>query len=492
MEVDKANEKEEVKAPVDGRNFIIETLVGILLYASYLQSQNNIKGYLTAVFIFVLSIRIFLLIFSFRETKIFWSIFKLVLQSTFIYYFLTYTNPFYNLLFFWVPCPFLFKVMNYFLLSCYFSRDLLISKKHSKINFLKSLIFYRLYEILTHSFRRFLKFLFMLLTIKLAIFIIYDKFSDYMINKNSLNQQKFFIAANLFNNEDILHDWQNELKNLINFLGPSNCYVSIAENGDSSDNTGKLLDEFKKELDNLKVKNKIITHKVVEKKNFERIEFLAMVRNLAMAYIYEIPELDFSNTKIIFLNDVIYSYRDILNLLMTNDQNYDLACGLDFYESFYDVWVSRGIDGFPLSFYYPYFPNKVAAERVINGENVRVFTCWNGAIVMKAEPFKDKELLYFRPNKKYRQSECTVLIVDMLYLGYNKVILNPNVKFTYTYYYHYMNKYVYPWTKNVFTYFYYFFQHFNLKPEFNYANLSDDNVINEDFLRVIENILKKD
>ena len=85
----------------------------------------------------------------------------------------------------------------------------------------------------------------------------------------------------------------------------------------------------------MNVKNKIITHKVVEKKKFERIEFLAKVRNLAMAYIYQIPELDFSNTKIIFLNDVIYSYRDILNLLVTNDQNYDLACGLDFYESFF-------------------------------------------------------------------------------------------------------------------------------------------------------------
>ena len=50
-----------------------------------------------------------------------------------------------------------------------------------------------------------------------------------------------FVAANLYNNEDVLPTLFQELPVLLEYLGPGNVYVSIYENG-SNDKTPQLLD----------------------------------------------------------------------------------------------------------------------------------------------------------------------------------------------------------------------------------------------------------
>ena len=59
-------------------------------------------------------------------------------------------------------------------------------------------------------------------------------------------------------------------------------YISILENKDSKDNTRQYLQEFKKYLDDNKVKNKIILEKINNKDDTERIVYLGELRDLSL------------------------------------------------------------------------------------------------------------------------------------------------------------------------------------------------------------------
>lgn len=56
-----------------------------------------------------------------------------------------------------------------------------------------------------------------------------------------------------------------------------------------------------------------------------RIEFLAAVRNLALAPLLERGGYD----RVLFSNDIFVSAESIVELLHTKDGDYDMACGLD-------------------------------------------------------------------------------------------------------------------------------------------------------------------
>ena len=66
-----------------------------------------------------------------------------------------------------------------------------------------------------------------------------------------------------------------------------------------------------------------------------------------------------------------------------------------------------------------------------------------------------------------------LLCVDYWKLGFNKIIVNPNIKVAYEYPYYYLHKYIYDVSKNIITYFYYYFKN---TPDYeDYANY-DDNI----------------
>jgi hypothetical protein len=410
-----------------------------------------------------------------KNIQSFLTFIKFIFYIVMINYLIKNNNPFFNLLFFWLPFQNYFKGMLMIKVLNYLIHKEIIKIKDKSL-LLKEDIGDKSYN--ENSFNcNFInkKIIFVLLLIKILHFLFEDQFSYLLINKSKLKSQKYFIAANLYNNQDIIEDWTSEMLKLVNYLGPENCFVSIVENGDSSDKTPLVLKKFEEELNSRNVTNRIITQRVIIKEDFERIVFLTILRNKALEFIYYIPNLDFSKTKILFFNDIIFSYKDIIRLIDTNEGNYDLACGMDFYESFYDTWVSVGVDGYFFRSYYPYFQNSVAMDRVINKENVRVFSCWNGVAALKAEPF-DKYNLAFRWPTKFRQSECMLLISDLWDKNRNMIIVNPNLKFSYTYYYYYMNKYVYPWTKNIITYFYYYFRYFFEPKNYYYENMKDNDI----------------
>jgi len=292
----------------------------------------------------------------------------------------------------------------------------------------------------------------------------------------SQNKTIYYISAVIYNMEPIIKDWISEMKQLIDYLGAERVIVSIVENGDSTDKTRKYLQFFENYLINHKVVNLINIEKREQKEGVDRIRFLAKLRNRSLDLLYKIGDLDFDNTKIIFFNDIIYRYEDILKLLFTNNGNYDTVCAMDYYEGFYDTWASIGLDGKQFRRYFPYFYNKELQDAYINGEVIRTFSCWNGVTVINAKAFEDRDKLFFRTGKKIRQSECTLLHADMYWMGYRKIFVNTQVAVAYTYEYYYKNHYLYPWTKNLITYFYYYFKYGFIKRNYNMTNLVDENI----------------
>jgi hypothetical protein len=307
-----------------------------------------------------------------------------------------------------------------------------------------------------------------------------EKLLSFNNNKNIKNTNRsetiYYISSIVFNMEPTIKDWISEMKKLINYLGKNNVIISIYENGDSTDNTRKYLLEFESYLIENEIINVVNTQKLVQKEGVDRIVFLSRLRNKSLDFLYYIMDLDFSNTKIIFFNDIIFRYEDIIKLITTNNGNYDTVCAMDYYESFYDTWASIGLDGKQFRRYFPYMYNKEQQDAYINGEIIRTFSCWNGVTVINAKPFEIRDNLFFRFGKKIRQSECTLLHADMYFMGYRKVFVNTQIAVAYTYEYYYKNHYIYPWTKNLITYFYYYFKYGFIKRNYNLTNLVDNDI----------------
>ena len=302
---------------------------------------------------------------------------------------------------------------------------------------------------------------------RIKIWVHFYKKEKTLPNATSRNTT-YYVTSNVVNIENIIGNYVEELKKLMNYLGERNIIISLVENGDSIDNTRKILRDFQNYLNQKKILNKFYLERMIEdprkvRKPFEkysrlRIEYFAKLRNKCLEFLHEIPDLDFNNTIIIFLNDIVFKYEDIINLLSTNKEDFDVVCGLDMNSNtFYDRWVSIDLEGDGMRKYFPFFVNKEAQDLVVNHKPIRVFSCWNGIIALKASPFKDKQiqfrykLNYTQPNyslnnpaKDYYESECTFLNIDLFSLGYTKKFINPDVRVTYKHQYFFESKYFVP------------------------------------------------
>ncbi|CAF1097227.1 unnamed protein product [Adineta steineri] len=225
------------------------------------------------------------------------------------------------------------------------------------------------------------------------------------------------------------------------------------ENGDSTDNTISQLNAFKIKLNEANIQNTIIIKKIIQK-SFHRFNYLSEIRNEALEPLYNL-KWNAIDTRIIFLNDIYYKVSDVINLINTNSMEYDFACGVDFYYAFYDVLVSRDFNKSNLMNYYPYFKNPVDQKLVRNGLPVRVFSGWNGMVIMKAAPFINHNV-FFRQNQldETMESECYFICKDFWKLGFNRIYINPNVKVAYSPIFYYLHKYCMG-PVNIFTDWYY-------------------------------------
>ncbi|KAJ7598249.1 cryptococcal mannosyltransferase 1-domain-containing protein [Mycena floridula] len=100
-------------------------------------------------------------------------------------------------------------------------------------------------------------------------------------------------------------------------------------------------------------------------------------------------------------NDVFIEADSVLDLLGTQDGNYDMACGIDlaywWYALFsllpvhadlgsrmYDAWVLRDRLGHIASSLWPYLFNDEGKQAMMNDEPAAVFSCWNGIVAFRA------------------------------------------------------------------------------------------------------------
>ena len=341
-----------------------------------------------------------------------------------------------------------------------------------------------------------LLFIFITSIIQFSLFLYRVKFWIYFTPKEkalpiaTAQNTKFYIASSICNMMPILDDYISEMKKLINYLGPQNVMVSIIENGDSKDRTREYLIEYQHYLNESNITNEInIDHDVCKKNEswnvLTRIDFLSRLRNRAFNLIYQTKNFDYQNTKIIYFNDIIYSYEDIVKLLATNNEDYDSVCAMDFIIYFYDTWASADLNGNSIRHVYPYFINAEAQDQIMNLKPVRIFSCWGGVSVFPAAPLENKKLqfrtqdpplpLMYNINcyqKGIIESECTYINIDLQTLGYTKRLVNPDVKVAYEYKYYYITKY-FGELYHFVHYFYQYFWKFTEKRNKNMSNLRD-------------------
>ena len=206
-----------------------------------------------------------------------------------------------------------------------------------------------------------------------------------------------------------------------------------------------------------------------------RIKYLASLRNKCFELLYQIPNLNFKNVKVINFNDVVFSYEDVITLLSTNNEDYDVVCSMDFYFNCYDSWVLIDIDGDYILDNFPYFKNKEGQDQFINQKPIRIVSCWNGIISFNASTLENKKIKFRYESiqnknkaeicnlprihsKATYESECTYFNIDIEMLGFKKRFINPNVRVAYNYGFYYYYKYILPNTLELLFYFVNYFK----------------------------------
>ncbi|KAJ5562404.1 hypothetical protein N7535_003145 [Penicillium sp. DV-2018c] len=213
-------------------------------------------------------------------------------------------------------------------------------------------------------------------------------------------QERIYIASINWNNEQILRThWSKALIELVTKLGPENVFVSIYESG-SYDNTKGALRELDWELERMRVPRNITLSPVTHedeiaapaggdgwirtpggKKELRRVPYLARVRNLSLLPLQDLVRKGITFDKILFLNDVVFTSRDVFELLETNDGQFGAACSLDFSKppDFYDTFALRDSEGHePIMQTWPYFKSAVSRHALKSFAPVSVKSCWNG------------------------------------------------------------------------------------------------------------------
>jgi hypothetical protein len=127
-------------------------------------------------------------------------------------------------------------------------------------------------------------------------------------------------------------------------VGRHDVFLSIYESN-SGDETQALLHGFNQSMTNLELNHRILSVQDDPGGQWpystapERIEFLAHARNMALEPLQSpdnsirLPNWQ-EYTKVIFLNDIVFQWQDIANLIATRiegeEEGYDMACAMDY------------------------------------------------------------------------------------------------------------------------------------------------------------------
>ena len=311
------------------------------------------------------------------------------------------------------------------------------------------------------------------------------------------NNERIFIAANIVDAELITSEWGDRVMELLDLLGPKNVFLSIFENDSGNATTQALQTLDQRIAAHMPDAGRAIVSttlpldsvprlKLPDKTTYiKRISYLAEIRNRALLpLVGAIPSLARWNqsahpefltptsyplskwevlaplassdltrkpalppnwvnksegvTRILFLNDVVFSPLELLHLLFsTHNGSYAAACGADYINplKFYDTFATRDPAGYPLGVpFFPYFATEGPRAQVLaSSDAVDVASCWGGAIAFNASYFtRETEPVRFRSEKEpfWDASECCLVNADLAAPG--EVFMNPFVRSAYT------------------------------------------------------------
>ncbi|KND93223.1 Alpha-1,3-mannosyltransferase CMT1 [Tolypocladium ophioglossoides CBS 100239] len=259
---------------------------------------------------------------------------------------------------------------------------------------------------------------------------------------------RYFFALNLRQNLPLLPRLIGSIVEVIRFLGPQHCAVSIAE-GNSPDGTGDVLAALRPSLEALGITYSLQSSPI-DPSEGDRIVRLAELRNMALQPLLHLSGRANKDTTIIFLNDVAACPDDILELaFQRRNLGADMTCAMDWSHiardpTFYDVWISRGINGdsffeIPLDGSWDLAGNLFwnadqTRELFSKHRPFQVFSCWNGAVTFSAQPILEN--LRFRAANEEAgecfQGEPQLLCKDMWFRGYGKIAVVPTVNLEYS------------------------------------------------------------
>lgn len=273
-----------------------------------------------------------------------------------------------------------------------------------------------------------------------------------------LGDEKIFIASIHWNTGLIVWThWLAAVLDVAKEIGKDKVFVSIQESGSWDDTKGglRLLESMLKADE---IPNKLIldptTHADEISRNpadsgwimtprghmeLRRVPYLAGLRNLVMEPFYELAKQGQKFDKILFLNDVAFSPLDVRELLATRGGDYAAACSLDFRHPpyFYDTMALRDSEGHDfLMQTWPFFRSRRSRRAVKTNNPVPVQSCWNGMVIMDAEPFYEDELKFrgipdSLGEKHLEGSECCLIHADNPLSEEKGVWLNPRVRVAY-------------------------------------------------------------
>ncbi|KAI5480624.1 glycosyltransferase family 69 protein [Pseudohyphozyma bogoriensis] len=256
---------------------------------------------------------------------------------------------------------------------------------------------------------------------------------------------KYFFAINLYNSFDVIPDLFSNMFKVSAILGYHNVFVSVYENG-STDQTKALLRIFDALCRSVGLRVVIRTSLRTRGAFHHRIEYLAEVRNAALAPLQELRDAEGEVfDSIIFMNDVLPCVDDLLELVwQSRRQNAGITCGSDyiFHDEvgqpvFYDNWVARDMNGTALENapFEAVFRDVDSSHRFQRHIPVQVQSCWNGIAVLDPAP------MYAHPHVRFRMaklsagecsaSECSLICNDYWNAGYGRIIMIPRVKLAY-------------------------------------------------------------
>jgi len=265
-----------------------------------------------------------------------------------------------------------------------------------------------------------------------------DKYKGILDGHSKLKAKRIFIAALLHNNAEIMEYWSRSVLQLARAFPKA--YVSIFESN-SFDETPSKLSSLKEQLVQYKIGNTIISgdqgnllgglpFAPGDPSTGNRISHLARLRNLALQPLLDQRARGISYQKVIFLNDVLFCFQDIVRLL---SHEADISCGYDFNGPvFWDNWVmDYGSTDYSLHSCVR-DSNFEATLACNNSMPLPVACCWNGAAVFEAE------IIYqgvrFRRGKQGAEcsnSECSIFCRDARAKGFNRVVVDPSIQVAY-------------------------------------------------------------